>query len=151
LIFTSILLDNWAHLAAYILNIPNPNKFDFTDLVTSDGLGLIAPIWAIHKVDILWLDAIARFYRHKMITHREMPWQISSTRTTNSLDWSFWTPIASGWISEAKQKEIKLALESLSNSVGLPSPIGLHDHVYLLLDNIALLNKKNREALRKVT
>ena len=73
LIFTGIALDELAHVAGYVLNVANPIKSSFDKVAKDDGTGEYAPLWRAHREAILWLDAIPRLYRNKMVVHRENP------------------------------------------------------------------------------
>ncbi|NEI00705.1 hypothetical protein U8P76_10990 [Rhizobium johnstonii] len=80
-----------------------------------------------------------------MIVHRERPWQMSTTRTLIFLDWSFWTPIASGWATPEEGKATLEKLVALATSIGLNSDGTIHELVIKLLRNGHQLTKEQRK------
>ncbi|NEH55623.1 hypothetical protein GR198_07715 [Rhizobium leguminosarum] len=145
LIFTGMLLDVWAQVAGHILGVPRPSKSSFIHIAKDDGQGPFATLWQSHKQSILWLDALPRLYRNKMIVHRERPWQMSNTRTLVFLDWSFWTPITSGWVTPEEGKAALEKLVALATSIGLKSEGTIHEVVIQLLRNGHQLTKEQRK------
>ncbi|NEJ83066.1 hypothetical protein GR268_42045, partial [Rhizobium leguminosarum] len=62
LIFTGMLLDVWAQIAAHVLGVARPSKSSFIHIAKDDGQGPFATLWQAHKQSILWLDALPRLY-----------------------------------------------------------------------------------------
>jgi len=147
LIFTGIILDDWAHLAGCVLGAPNPTKCTFDKVVTGDGQDFFKPLWDEHKASILWLDAFPRLYRNKVIVHREKPWQLGHTRSLAFLDWSFFTPVPVGWLSDEKARELRMTLEKIAERVGADLSQNSHQLLLHAFGKIEELDKKERRTL----
>jgi hypothetical protein len=145
LIFVDITLNGWAFMAGNILGDKKPAKTSFATIAKDHGEGPYAVLWKAHKDTILWLDSIRRLYRNKMIVHRERPWQMGSTRSLMFLDWTFWTPIASGWMAEQETAEKLAELNSIASSIGIQSHDRVQSAVLQLLRSGSMLTSEQRQ------
>lgn len=151
IIFGGMLLDEWAHLAAYVFNASNPVKFSFDRLVKSDGAPPFDTLWKIARDDILWLDAIPRLFRNKFIVHKELPWQSGHTRSMYLLDWSFWVPIAVGWLTDEETRNHKIQIADILKKKNISSHSdNLHEFVFSALDNIAQFDREDRVKISEI-
>ena len=151
LLFAGIALDEWAHCAAYVLGIPNPTKSSF-DRIAKDGRKeLFREVWDLHQEGILWLDTFIRLFRNKFVVHREHPWQFSYGHLVNSLEWSFWSPLSIGWITEKKEAEVTAEISVLLTKLGVaPSSDGLHRQVLQVLRRVSELDESDRKIIRNI-
>jgi len=148
LLFSGIALDDWAHMAGYVYGVSKPRKCAFVRVVEDDGVGELKELWANHKEAILWLDAFTRLFRNKFIVHQEQPWQMGHTHSLARLDWSFWTPVAAGWLSDAQMKAREGELEVLEVEAGVSPTDHIHERVLRLLKSIAKFDVKGRAKVR---
>ncbi len=147
LLFIGIALDDWTHVAAHVVGTKNPERASFDKIAKDEGTGDFALIWSRHREAILWIDAFPRLYRNKMIVHRERPWQISHGHDIGALDWSFWTPILVGWVSDVRLRAIEGCLERLAQQIGVALPTDIYGQVLTLLRNIAKFNRADRKSI----
>lgn len=151
IIFGGMLLDEWAHLAAYVFSAPKPDKFTFDILVKSDGDPPFHTLWKVARDDILWLDAIPRLFRNKFIVHKELPWQSGHTRSMYLLDWSFWVPIAAGWLTDKETRNYKIQIADILKKKKISGySDNLHEFVFAALDNIAQFDRDDRVKISKI-
>lgn len=151
IIFGGMLLDEWALMASYVLAANKPHKCTFDALAKSEGKTPYNELWALHRDEILWLDVIPRQFRNKMIVHRELPWQTSHTRSLQFLDWSFWIPIAPGWLTEEEQLQHINTMKNLLTKVKIDTPSSnVHGLAFVALDNIALFDIGDRKLISEI-
>ncbi len=151
ILFSGMLLDNWAQIAAHVFGKTRPEKNTFDVLAKGEGSYPFEELWSKMHEDILWLDAIPRLYRNKLIVHKEQPWQTGHTRSIFRLDWSFWVPIASGWLSDDEvneQKELLVALLKTKDIIQTAET--MHAMVLIALNNISLFDRTQRSKILDV-
>ena len=150
-IFGGMLLDEWALLASYVLGAHKPHKCTFDVLAKSEGKSPYSELWNLYRDEILWLDAIPRQFRNKMIMHRELLWQTGHTRSHQFLDWSFWVPIAPGWLTDEEQLQHINKITLLLKKVKVEAPpSNIHSLAFAALDNIALFNIEDRKLISEI-
>ncbi|GGF74366.1 hypothetical protein GCM10007301_37730 [Azorhizobium oxalatiphilum] len=151
LIFSGMLLDEVAQICGHILAKPTPYRTTFDALAKSDGAAPFDTLWEKFRDDILWLDAVPRLFRNKMMVHRERPWQVGTNRSVYRLDWTFWVPIAAGWLSSDEQQVFMEEVQSILLKAGLRlMGATVHEAVYQGLDNISKFERDDRRALTKI-
>jgi hypothetical protein len=111
-IFGNLVLDQWAHLIAYLVGLGSPEEFTFTSLVlllqARDYNGVLKPLWDHHKPDILWLYYQLKFYRNIFVEHLNRPWQRGTTMSVYGEDFNLFIPTPPGWVDEAAmQRELE--------------------------------------------
>ena len=149
LIFSAMMLDEIAQMAAHVVGRKNPYRIGFDELAKTDGKAPFDVLWLEFRTDILWLDAIPRLFRNKMMVHREQPWQVGTTRSVFGFDWSFWIPVAASWYTPEEQETFLAELRALLAKAGLQlTTPHLHDAVFLGLNNIAMFEAEDRAVLR---
>jgi len=146
LLFTSIALDELAHLAAYILNSPKPQKSSFLKILEDKPNGIFTLLQK-YKADMLWLDVFSRLYRNKMIVHREKPWQIGHSRSSHGLDWQFTAPISYGWLSEAELEENRIQIEDFATKKGFRINSNLYNTLFELLNNLHQFDSEEQKKI----
>lgn len=149
LIFSGMLLDEVAQIYGHIFGMKSPWRVTFDIIAKSDGATPFDAIWPSFHEDILWLDAVPRLFRNKMMVHREQPWQISTSHSVYGLDWNFWVPIAASWYTPDEQKTHETDILAILAKANLPPSAnrGVHAAVFHGLDNIAKFDRDDRKAL----
>lgn len=148
LVFAGVALDEWAHCAAYTLGTPKPVKTSFEIIAKDNGEGPFSEIWGTHKEEILWLDTFIRLFRNKFFVHRERPWQFSYGHLVHSLEWSFWSPLSSGWLSEERKGEVDATISNLAHKLGIEIYGEMHRNIFQVLQKTANLEREDRKIIR---
>lgn len=111
-VFGNLLLDQWAHVIAYLLGVANPELFNFQQLyeiMSSNGdKGVLNAVWDKHHPDIYWLYYQIRSYRNIFIEHVRRPWQRGNTMSVYGDDFNLFIPTPPGWLDDKDvAKQIK--------------------------------------------
>lgn len=114
-IFGNLVLDQWAHLIAYLAGLKEPEEFTFNRLVSllqaKNYAGILKPLWGRQYRDILWLYYQLRFFRNIFVEHLKRPWQRGSTMSVFGEDFNLLIPTPPGWEDEGA---IQAELQSIS-------------------------------------
>lgn len=135
--FGAVLLDQWAHMVAYIGALAKPEERDFAKLVqcleNPNNRDFLAPISdAIYKPNVEVIHRLYmqfRLYRNKFIVHRTKPWQRSSRRDYIRGEYVLWSPILPGSYTEEREMQlIRLVLDVASRGPAWFTPLFTDRH-----------------------
>lgn len=145
-----IVLDDLAHLAAYIYDAPQPANSSFRSMLNGESGGTFSELWTAHRDAIIWLDTFTRLFRSKFIVHQKNPWQLGHIRNTHGLHWAFSAPTAPGWLSSDQLEKADAEISALEDKQGLPKLAARELRVIQLLLNAAQFEKSDRDKIRKI-
>jgi hypothetical protein len=101
-LFGAILLDQWAHVVAYLSGLDRPENITFHPLAVEqlERKDAPEPIRALRirfAPEMLWLDVQFRSYRNHFIVHAKRPWQRGTIADAVGGDFALHTPTPPGW------------------------------------------------------